>query len=240
MRINKSFVGFIFLFVNIIICYNYTIAQRSTSIQGQQTYFNKFANNIDRTKRGEAKYVAEGYYLSNEWKKGVIYAKPNAVIKNLVLKYCVVNQEFEFINEKDTFSISKPELIDSVKIGDKCFIYADYYDSNKLKSTYFEVLSSNGYILLQKYNCIFVRGKKQVTSFEEPTKDSYELTTQFYLKENEDPASLLPRSKTDFFNVFGDRKDEIKTFMKINRLKRSNSEDLSKVFNYYNHLKMKS
>ncbi|RZT96547.1 hypothetical protein EV201_1185 [Ancylomarina subtilis] len=240
MRINKSFVGFIFLFVNSIICHNYVIAQRSTSIQGQQTYFNKFANNIDRVKRGEAKHVAEGYYLSNEWKKGVIYAKPKVEIKNLQLRYCVLNQEFEFTNEKDTFSINKPELIDSVRLDNKCFIYTQYYDSNNLESAYFEVLSSKGFVLLQKYNCRFVRGKKQVSSFEEPTDDSYVITTQFYLKESEGPASLLPRSKSDFFNVFGDQKDEIKKFMKTNKLKRSNSEDLSKVFNYYNYLNMKS
>lgn len=240
MRNNKSLVVFIFLFVHIVLFHSYAIAQRSTSIQGQQTYFNKFANNLDRIKNGESKDSPVGYYLCDEWKDGTIYAKPNIDIQNLQLKYCVLNQEFEFISDNDTFSINKPELIDSIKFDNKCFIYTDYYNSNQVESTYFEVLSSMGYVLLQKYESKFVRGKKQVSSFEEPTDDSYRITTQFYLKENEGPAFLLPRAKSAFLNIFGDRKEEIKKFMKSNRLKRSSREDLSKIITYYYHLNIKS
>ena len=240
MRYSKSLVVFIFLFVHIVLFHSYVSAQRNTSIQGQQTYFNKFANNIDRIKKGESKELVVGYYLCEEWKNGAIYAKPNVDIQNLQLKYCILNQEFEFISDNDTFSINKPELVDSIKFDDKCFIYTNYYDSNKIESTYFEVLSATGYVLLQKYDCEFVRGKKQVSSFEEATDDSYLMTTKFYLKENEGPAILLPKSKSAFLNIFGDRKEEIKKFMKVNRLKRTRSEDLSKVITYYYHLKMKS
>jgi len=240
MRNTKSLVVFIFLFANVVMFRSNVIAQRSTSIQGQQTYFNKFANNLDRIKSGESRELPVGYYLYEEWKNGAIYAQPNVDIQNLQLKYCVLNQEFEFISDNDTFSITNPILVDSIKFNDKCFIYTNYSKSNQVESTYFELLSSKGYMLLQKYDCKFVKGKKNVSSFEEPTDDSYLITTRFYLKENDGPALLLPKSKKSFFNTFGNRKDEVKKFMKVNKLKRSSSEDLSKILTYYYYLNTKS
>ena len=240
MRNVKGLVVFIFLFANVVMFRSNVIAQRSTSIQGQQTYFNKFANNLDRIKRGEQKVLPVGYYFDEGWKDGAIYAKPNTEIQNLQLRYCVLNQEFEFIRETDTLSITKPVLVDSIKFGDKCFIYTNYSNSNHVESSYFELLSFKGYMLLQKYDCKFVKGKKQVSSFEEPTDDAYLITSRFYLKKNDSPAVLLPKSKTSFFNMFGNRKEKMKKFMKVNKLKRSKSDDLSKIIKYYYYLNTKS
>ena len=215
---------------------DYAFAQRSTSIQGQQTNFNKFANNVDRTKQGEIKNFVGEYYLSEKWEDGVIYANSNIKIENVKIRYCVFNQEFHFINKNDTMAIQKPLLIDSIKYNQNKFIYSKFMLDKRISASYFELLNTNEIKLLRRYESKFIKGKKNVSSFEEPTEDKFIVNTKLYLQRNGEPAVLLPKRKSKFLEIIGTKKADVDRFIKANKLKLSKVDDIQRILKYYSSI----
>jgi hypothetical protein len=217
----------------IVFFVNFSFSQRTTSIQGQQINFNKFCNNLDRQKDKIIKESCGDFFLSEEWRDGIIYANSGVKIKNLKIRYCIYNQEIQFIKSQDTLCVSNPSLIDSIIFDQKNFIYTDFSSNDKIGMSYFEMLNSGNIKLLRKYDCKFIRGKSTFNSYQTTTNDKFVINETLFIKKDGEPAIKLPKKKSKFLNLMGNKKNIVDNYMKLNRIKLSKLDDVRKTLHFY-------
>ena len=99
---------------------------------------------------------------------------------------------------------------------------------------------SNGpkYNLYFKNNVKYTQGTHPVTSLTRPTPNKFSHFVEYYLKRNgEETAQSLGKSRGDFLKVVdADIRDQVKEYLKEEKIDLKNSQDLIRLFAYMNDL----
>lgn len=168
-------------------------------------------------------------YLTPNFNKVSIDGKSK---NNYLLRYNIYQDEMEFVTNNITYYTYKEEnqIIKFLEL-DKTFKILSY----KNKLGYYQVISKGKFNLFSKPFVIFHQGKPPKNNFELNVPARYEKKDDriFVSIENNDLIKL-PKRKKDFYKIFGNKANEVKKFMKSNKLNRKKIDDLIKLFNYLN------
>ncbi|HBL75510.1 MAG: hypothetical protein A2W90_03490 [Bacteroidetes bacterium GWF2_42_66] len=172
-------------------------------------------------------------FFNDNFKKGEVTTTSNTVVSNVPLRYNVYADEIEFEEEsKKTFYLDK-STVKSVKIGDSEFIYKAYSMNNKLGRSYFEVLLQGKATLLKQYRVQFEEAKP-AKAYEDPTPAQFKSATpEFYIAFGDAEADRISSSK-QLTEILSDKKTEVAEYMKKNKLKIGNQEDIIRIIQFYN------
>lgn len=188
----------------------------------------------------ESSELSEKYdgspFLNEEWKEGTVTLNTGKSHKFLI-KYLVYGDLILIKNEKD--SINKLNLSNQIlhiKFNDHTFIYISYPWHNKIKEGLMEVLYDNKSKLLKLYTCRIEKGA-ETSGYQEKEKDKFLIKEVLYCQISDGKLMLLPRSKKELFQLFGDKNDQVERFFKEQKLKIKNEKDIAKIFTYYDMLK---
>lgn len=175
-------------------------------------------------------------FLKNQWTVGSINLISGQSYR-FPMKYFVLGEQIWLKNPSDSIrSLNFTNQVREVQLDDHRFIYGSYIVNNKVKAGILEVLYQNKSKLYKLYVCTFVKGEKKST-YQEKEKDKFVMKENIYYQmANMENASDLPRSKKDFFNIFGTQKTAVEKYFKENKLKMKEGKDLIKVFNYFDTL----
>ncbi|WP_321299173.1 hypothetical protein [Marinifilum fragile] len=66
--------------------------------------------------------------------------------------------------------------------------------------------------------------------------DRYVLKKEYYIRRSNEVAELIKVSKKSILQLLADKSENVKTFVKKNKLKIGKKNDLIQIFNYYNGL----
>ena len=172
-------------------------------------------------------------YLNNKWVRGDVTLKDKTVISDRLLRYNMYNQQMEFIDGSDTAAFGSPIEISSLDFDNHNFIYTDFICHNEQKSGYFEVLVDDNCKLLL-YRCIKY---KYVEECADPNtefvKESYYLENKYFIAKENKPAIQIPEKKKNVIELLSDKED-IKSFIKENKIKVYLEDDLKELISYYN------
>ena len=172
-------------------------------------------------------------YLNADFKQGEVISTSNTVAKDIPLRYNIFDDEIEFqSNDKKVFLIEK-STVKSIKIGDSEFVYKAYSQNNKLNRSFFEILVQGKATLLKQYHIIFE---------EEQLPKAYEAAVpaqfkpkkaDFYIAFDDAEAKRFVGIK-DLIELLPDKKTELAEFIKKNKLKVGDQEDIVKAIQFYN------
>ncbi|OQX73238.1 MAG: hypothetical protein B6D61_12720 [Bacteroidetes bacterium 4484_249] len=172
-------------------------------------------------------------YLDEKWSEGTVILKDKTVITDRLLRYNLYNQQMEFINDEDTAAFGNPSEIASINFDRHNFIYKDYVCHNELKKGFFEVLVNDDCELLL-FRCIKYKYVEQCADPNtELVMETYYMEKKYFIAKDNEPAMQIPEKKKDVIELLSDKKD-IKQFIKKNRIKVYNEDDLKKLISYYN------
>lgn len=168
-------------------------------------------------------------FLTEEYQE----AKVDALTDKFYFRYNIFADEMEFIKDGTVYFLSKTEnqIINFVNLGRK---FTVLNLNGELK--YFEINSVGNASLYTKKNVGFIEGKVAKTQFESSKKAKFIEKKDDYFVILNSELIKLPKGKKDFYNLFGDKSSNIKTFMKQEKLNRKKIADVIKVFNYYNSI----
>lgn len=210
------------------------------TINAQQQLRTEFGNVYYPANMYKSKYNApEGSpYLFEGFKA----AKINAIEESQLVRFDAVEGNVEvMINEAKVVVLDnfKPYSITLLDDSGKIYTTHRYTDikGNEMAS-FFELLNStsNYKIYLKEKKRFFKKVKAQGYADEEPAKFK-KVRSEFYIKDSKnrsDRLMIIPQKMSSFIAFFQDDAKSIKKFIKENKLKIDNPDDLVTIFdNYY-------
>jgi len=167
-------------------------------------------------------------------------AKVQNITQNTFMRYNVFSDEFEFITPKnDTLILDKIEDFGTITfngINKKYRLLAYMNGKNKLTYGYLiEVYQKNHFTLFQKENIDFYEGKKAKTSLERDMPSRFTKTDDtYFLKIKDATISEFPDGKKELVKLFPNKKVEIETWLKDNKVSFDNTADMVKIIDFLN------
>ena len=159
---------------------------------------------------------------------------------NYYLRYNVYNDEIQMkINLDDDKIVG---LIKSLNhyavINNKEYHYMSYSDNDKSINEGYFILVSNDFenSLYLKKIVKFKLGQPEKDSFRKAIPSAFKNFERYYYQK-ERVLFQLPTKKKDFLLHFSDKKEDLKKFMKAEKINLKDEKDLIKLFKYYDSLK---
>lgn len=174
-----------------------------------------------------------GIYLEPGWTNGQVMLGDESVIDNVLMRYDIYHQQLQFIREKDTLAFSKPEEMKYFMLDDKKMIYAEFENNNIIGKSFFEVLS-DGYCQLLLHRIVKYHLKSDDIS--DQTDDLYIRECKYYIIKDSNVATPVRACKKSVLCAFKDKEDQVRDYMKNNKLKMKTCDQLKEVVDFYNSL----
>lgn len=180
-------------------------------------------------------YGAASSIYFNNWTIGKIVLKDNTVYEDWMLRYNIYNQQMQYIAEGDTLAFANPEEISIITIDQHTFLFDEFVcEKNEKRKGYLELLV-DGDCKLYLHRCIAYR---YVDECAEPgaefVREEYFMAKRYLISENGGVAVLLPEKKKELISMLDDEEKDINLFIKTNKIKLCNEDDLKELFSYYN------
>ena len=160
-------------------------------------------------------------FLFEEWIDGIITDSQNERFK-ISLRYRVANEEMQVQHNNKTKAL-QVQQIKKVEINDRIFIASNFMLNEEKFMSFFEVISDGNIQLLFQYES---KEKKGV----------YSIQKTCYSKKGKAPAEKISFKKKDILNLMKDKKSDIQNFIKKEKINLKKSDDIQKLFKFYNSL----
>jgi len=178
--------------------------------------------------------AVEGYpYLVKEFLSGQIHLKDGRETSLIPLRYNIVNNQIEAMKDKQIVGITNVNKIDYITING---IHYEYINTEDGENYIFQVLINGGCKLLKKYQCTFSPANYNVSMDAGHKTPYYTKSHNLYIQITDNTPIKIKKSSKSILKAIGDKKDELKKYIKDNKLSMKNELDIKKVVNYYNIL----
>lgn len=182
-------------------------------------------------------------YLNEEFVHGevIVNEKVEEVGK---MRYNAYRNEVEILDNlsKDSYySLLKRAYI-KVEIEGKLYRIYTYVDNDKsIKTSYFTDLNEGALKLLFKPEALLKQARSPSTSYEKYSPPTYVWNSSYYIldnrnKDKENHAVKIRLTKNNILDFTGSRKNEMKLYIKENKLNLRKEQDVITFLNYYNSL----
>jgi len=178
-------------------------------------------------------------YSSNTFLPAQLYYG-DEVADNIYYRYNAYNEEVEIkqknLDEEPIRGLSKDKKIKVVSLG-KALSFKTFVDKNgNTKNGYLTLLASGDYKLYQHLKVTFKEAKKAENSFVQNIPAKFSQSTEYYLEvTNKNRIDQVELSNKKIIQLVDDEKaNELKTFLKENKIKVRDVNDLYTVINFLN------
>ncbi len=194
---------------------------------------------------------AQNKFPSQVWHKGQVITTDNQSVSGLIrydLENNIVQVQRESVQTFGASNISKFEIFDEVYGGVRTFYSLPYALTTDYETpVLFEILTlGNEMVLLcREYIATDTRNMNSMGPYgtmmnpmwgSQMMGQGYRLAFNFYFLKDE-KIRRYSLKKKDLLDFFDDREDEVKLFMRKNRLAHDKRGDLLRITAYYNQIK---
>lgn len=178
-------------------------------------------------------------YAEPEFLPGVLLTSDSIVHQNIYLRYNVHKNEMEVKTsgdeESDIFSLLKSTDF-YVQIKDKVYEFVPL--NGKVEDgIYFEILYSGDHVDLYKNQTKkYTPPVKARTSLQGDIPQKFEDVNKYYIVTDEGLLYEIPSSRKAKLDIFNVKKEYLEKYVKKNKLKLNDQEDLLQLIRYYDSL----
>ncbi|MEZ4875652.1 MAG: hypothetical protein R2793_09465 [Flavobacteriaceae bacterium] len=176
-------------------------------------------------------------YVADEYQLGKIYLNNEEIISTIYLKYNAYNDIFLAkpslnTSDEEAQGVTKaPNL--KIKMGSQIFESMPS-TANPYEWQYYEILTEGtNFTLCKKYEKIYNERVQATTSLTRDIPASFKEKITYYVLDANNQFIELPNSKKKILDVFGDKKKEMATLVKANKLNLNKEQDLISLFKLY-------
>ena len=155
------------------------------------------------------------------------------------VRYNVFSDEMEFQGiDNKIYALNKNDVtvvVTFTETNDSYYIFNYLDDNNIQKKGYFKKLNSKGAnLLLKKNRIVFFEEQASKTGYDAPKPAMYKtMKDRIYIKLGDNDAVLMPTKKSKLAKqIFPDNEKEVLKFIKSNKIKLKNEEDLNKLVEF--------
>lgn len=197
--------------------------------------YTDFYNRVDFLKslEGEVTEYEGSPYFAEDFIKSFIFMDNGTTYHDIPLRYNIYNDVFEFGKEEEAYTLDINFGYSKIVMGDRTFLRSAYEYSLGSKIGHMELLSEGKYNLLKKYRLDFsppepagpYNGKKPA-SFNEMKPD-------YFIKTGDGDAVNFNNEKS-FLKECSCEDDDLKSYIKKNKINFRKEESLISLFEYLN------
>ncbi|PTX63943.1 hypothetical protein C8N46_101553 [Kordia periserrulae] len=172
-------------------------------------------------------YLTENYKLAK-------FSVGEKSYGNIMMRFNTYTDEIELLPEEGEEAGALMKLDDSkITFGNTTLALFDYTtEEGDAKKGYFLVLNSADNIkLVLKKKCVFSPNEKALTANQADRAAKFTQYDYFYIVKDGDFMEVSPKKK-DILKIFPNQKNEIKEFIKTEKLKLKNQQDFGKLVDY--------
>ncbi|RDK88138.1 hypothetical protein [Marinirhabdus gelatinilytica] len=192
---------------------------------------NKFVNYDDKDSYQGTPYNNENFLPGNIYKSDELLATNVAIRYNAVADEIEVKESLTTPDTEAKVLTKSPEIF--VKIVNDIYIFAPYKGGIEGGGYFQVVYEGNTVDLYKKLQKDFNPEKKATSTLTQdiPAKFSDEIT--YFLADKSGKFYEMPKSRNKKLKVFGKKKNEVKNYVKDNRLDINDEKDLMKAVKFY-------
>ena len=221
-----------FIHLCILLCSAFIFAQVETSAYG---FKENYGPSVDYLVNQNKKTTEGSPYLYETWdNESKVYFEEKAYIFKSFNYNAHVGQ-FEAKLSKDSVFVINPSGVDKVVLGNR--VFKQYLDPENNKKAYFEeILKSRDFLLLRKYYTKIKKAKVNPLTKTPEGLPILELEEQCYvLKGESTQLEKISLKKSTILELIDEKVvKEVQSYVKKNKLKYGNIEDVTRILEYYN------
>lgn len=217
------------IFILILILFSYQlIAQREVIKTIQHlSIASRTANYLNN-----GVYIEGSPYENKEFIDGVFYQKSATSIETKTrLNYFESN--FEFMLNDKTYLVD-PTTIDSIIVNDSKYVYKTLDIKGNAKPRIVSVIELGEKNSLFRFTEVEFKSEVKASGYVEPKPASFNWLSPVYIFEINGNCIMLSNLKK-ISDLFPEKKNEIKKFIKDNKISKSDPDELKKLLHYLNH-----
>jgi hypothetical protein len=192
-----------------------------------------FYNEVAQNKMMESfdiKAVKGSPYLNNEFIKGELVTTDSIQYSGLPLRFNIYNDAIEFRKDNVDMELNEKFPLLYAVIDNTTVVKA------KNEKGYFLLRTSGPLYILEKMNVKYVDAKP-ASGYRPATKPEFKsFKPDYYIQRNIGENAYKINDESDVLNLIPDKKQEVKDFIKKEKLKVSKQADLVEIVNYYKTL----
>lgn len=176
------------------------------------------------------------YYLFNNWfNNAIIYDLSNKAYNlpncNFNIESNSVEAQLDDVKDK-IYAFNSGDII-KVEFGNRLFVKKN---SNKGANQLLEVIHEGEKMSVYKeYESSISKATVNPMTLQKMGKDKVVIKSNYYV-EKDGKIEEFKLKKSSLLNLMANKKNEVKSFIKENKLSTSKDEDLAKIFQYFNTL----
>ncbi|MBN2891597.1 MAG: hypothetical protein JXL97_07010 [Bacteroidales bacterium] len=232
----------IFLAIVIFLSINLT-AQSTMQVYGKSVpvYINRgYGMTTDLPKQKTA--PKGSVYLVDDWMKGTIVLKDSSYFEDIKYKYNFRSKYLEILDKTDSVQVLFFAKVDWM-----------YYETNKGSQVFenctnfvlehpelgdcefVQIMAFGRATLIDKLTMEMIESNYNAALDAGETSDTYYIKHTYYiLKDGE--LIRIAKNKGSILNALSEKKDQLKSYIKTNKLKMKEPENIAKVVEFYNSL----
>lgn len=175
-------------------------------------------------------------YLNNKFVNGDVFMKNKQQYTDVPLRYNIYNDRVEFQSGENQISaIHPPEMVEKVELDGNEFEYISYALGKKTQRGYFLKLYDGKASLYSRLEVDYIQ-PVEPGAYKDPEPAKFVRKSDvYYIKVGEIQAQKVLKSK-DIPDLFPDNQQKISDFVKKNKTKIKDPNEIIKVVKYYNSL----
>ncbi|MCF8223289.1 MAG: hypothetical protein K9J25_09090 [Bacteroidales bacterium] len=164
-------------------------------------------------------------YLFDEFSPASIVLRAGEGYEDIPMNYNIHNDDFEFMMDDVSYSLGNNNIVKYIEVDGRKFFYRSYtYNSTNIKG-YLELVADGKYRFFKKHRVIYTE-PQSTTGYKEAQPASFRPRSPDYFIALESGKILYFRRLKDIPDMIPGRAEEIKDYIKDNRLKARREEDI--------------
>jgi hypothetical protein len=214
----------------LLTCFTLSKAQNPSYTVGDMNI--AFPGNKDGMTLEKDVKVAGSPFENEDFVSGDIFTSTKQHFKGVPVRYNLYSDRMEFQKPgAGVYEISPPEIVDSIQIGKSTYIFSQFRSRSKIRSGYFKLLTHQSPELLLRMSVVF-KPAEFPTGYKDAVPARFVRTSdEFYLLFPGNEAVEFT-GKKDFTGFFPSFQTELKEFLKKQRIRFGNPDDLIRLLEY--------
>ncbi len=191
---------------------------------------------LRKSARGEIESYEGSPYMTEEFKEATVISSEDMVFEKVPIRYNVYYDLFEVQLEEGIYTLRRGGIVSKVNLEDHRFIYSTYDYLSREGEGYLDLVMEGEYTLYNKHQVVF-KGAEPAQPYQEAKPAKFEGRNPLFYIAHGDNQPVFIRNRRGLIDIAGEKGKALRDFIKDERLKISNEEDMVKAVKYLNSLK---
>lgn len=199
-----------------------------------QKFYEEFL--MRKAVKGEAESYEGSPYLSEEFTEATVTSSENQVFEKVPVRYNVYYDLFEVQLENEVYNLKRGGIVSRVNLEGHSFIYSKYNYQSTDREGYLELILEGKYTLYKQLLVVF-KEAEPAQPYQDPKPAKFQGRDPLFYIAFGDNDPVFIKNMKNLLGIAGDNEKALKDFIKDNRLRVRNEEDMIKAVEFLSEIK---